>query len=261
MESTYMRSYIPPEVNVLILDQMNDEDLLQYCQINIYADSLCNIPKIKNRIETYKYYKTFELFTIFNDIEKYVDYPIMVHHYEGGINEDNQTVILDTVYVINVDKYSIIQYYAAIDQDNNNSNYSIEVTESNIPITMSEILELNPDTGNDVWALDLKSTYMVYVNIGLEKYAKDKVMEVLNANYNLKAQYQTRTLQNFYLLFFLFEWFKTNAMILQLVDYDINNSEDELDIVFLNSTQYNDIIKNYNIEIDYIYNLIVNYFD
>ncbi len=53
-----------PETDYLILQQMDDESLVQFCQTSEYATSLCLIPNIEKRLKLYKSYLEFDILDI-----------------------------------------------------------------------------------------------------------------------------------------------------------------------------------------------------
>lgn len=251
----YQFNVAPPEVDLLILDQMSDDDLVHFCQTDVYAQGLCTIPKIKNRIDNYQYYKTFDYADILSNIEQYCPYPIMIHRYDKF--EDEQTfVISNDIFILYQDKYKNIICLTQEDLNVNGQTYiNIDVIGEQMNKTLNTIINSYENNEYVVWDLDLLSIYHVYVNIGLQKYAKIKTINELNEHYKLKLNYQNNTLKDFYKLFILRIWFTSHVILYKLED----DSIDQLDIDINNDFDFTRYIVRLNEDIDDLYNILYDY--
>lgn len=247
----YQFEVASPEIDVLILDQMEDQDLVHYCQTNSYASQLCSIPRLQNRINTFKYYKTFDLSSLFNDIEIYCPYPIMIHRY-AQFNDDILSIINNDIHILYLNKYIKIK---CLTQDGEENFIQIEVTEQPNNIKLNTIINSYENNEGSVWDLDLKSIYNAYVYIGLKKYAKIKTLEVLNEHKNYQNDYQS----SFYKLFILRLWFLSHVILYKLEDDSIDNLDLDIDEDFVVSPLFNYYINKLNEDINDFYNLLYQY--
>jgi hypothetical protein len=243
-----------PEADALILDQMDDDTLVQFCQVNNESQDLCLIPKIKKRLNQYQLYKTFQLETIFNQIENYASYPILIHRYE--LYEDiNEFVLEDDIHILYQNKYVNMNCYA--NKLDDTAHLSLKINKHNYPKTLNDIIMSYDDNQNAVWSLDVMSILQIYQSIGLDKYAKQEAIRELNKN-NLKNKYQNHTLFDFLMLYINHLWFETQIILYKLKDIQLN----EFDII-INQDDFNvddyELQKNlWNNDITTYYNLILN---
>lgn len=245
----------PPEVNVLILDQMTDDDLIQFCQTDTYATELCSIPKIQNRINNYKFYKTFDISTIFDDIENYCPYPLMIHRY-ARYEDDNLFIIDNDIHILYQDKYVNIKCF--VQEDLQNDSYiNINVVE-HPPTQLKSIINSYESNEGTFWDLDLLSICHIYNNIGLKKYAQLKALERLNEHKNLQLNYQNYTLKDFYKLFVLRLWFLSHVILYKLEDDSIDNFNLDISDAFV-INNLNDNMIMLNDDIDDFYDMLYNY--
>lgn len=250
----YQFNVAPPEVDFLILNQMTDEDLVQFCQTDQYAQELCQIPIIKNRIETYKFYKTFDYATILNDIEQYCPYPIMIHRYEL-FKDETLFGIENDLFILYEDKYKSISCLTQEDLSPEGESF-INIFVSGEDINKKFLTIVNEkNTDFSIWNLDLVSIYRVYVTIGLKKYAKLKTIEQLNQHYQFKLNYGGLTLKDFYNLFILRLWFISHIILYKLEDDRIENFNLDID----NQFDYQPYILRLIDDIDDLYNILFNY--
>jgi hypothetical protein len=245
-----------PEVDALILDQMEDYDLINYCQSHENEYQLCLIPRIKRRVDLYQRYKTFDISSIFDNIENYTNYPILIHRYFAY--EDDQLFVLnDDIHIFKQNNYTKIKYFSTIDDEE--SYMIVNINNLNNNILLNQIINSYDDNINTIWSLDLRSTYHIYQSIGLQKYAREETIKQLDIQYNLKQRYQSNIVTGFYFLFSLYLWFKTQCMLYGLIDDHINVLDLDVDEEYITSEagqQTNLIINN---DIDDMFQLLYQF--
>ena len=242
-----------PETDALILDQMSDDDLVNYCQTHQEVGQLCNIPRIKKRIDLYHRYKTFDISTIFDSIENYAPYPILIHRYLAY--DDGQLLILDDdIHIFKTNSYTNIKYYATQSDLDTYINISINNTHQNQ--LLNNIINSYDDNRGTIWSLDLRTTYNVYISLGLQKYAKEEILKQLDMQYNLKNQYQNTNIKSFYFLFALHLWFKTQVILYGLLDDAIHNLDIDIDDEYVQSEEYQQFKLQINQDIDDMFQLL-----
>jgi len=263
----YQFNVASPEVDALILDQMTDDDLVNFCQSDIYATTLCQIPRIKNRIDNYKYYKTFDISNIFDHIEQYCPYPIMIHRYIV-YNTDNLFMIDNDIHILYQNSYvnilCLTQEDRQVDAFNQivNENYmNMNVTKRLENVKLQTIINSYETNENSVWNLDLLSIYHIYNNIGLQKYAKLKVLEHLSEHKKLQSNYVDNDLRTLYKLFVLRLWFLSHIILYKLEDDEIDNLNIDIDDQFVQSEEFINYKMTINEDIEDFYNLLYHYID
>src|SRR4029079_5970916 len=99
-----------PEVDALILDQMDDDILLNYCQTSSTNNDLCSIGRIQRRINNYKDYLNFDHSRIFDHLK----IPCMLIKHTEYEDEDIYRNEVD-IYILKIDQYYHVGYLGCKD--------------------------------------------------------------------------------------------------------------------------------------------------
>lgn len=234
-----------PETDYLILQQMNDEDLVQYCQTSEYARELCLIPNIRKRLNAYKAFLTFNL----QDIGNYpFKQPMMICKIEK-YNTD-QYLLFYEIYIIK-NNYTVIDYSA--DTKDDEGSMQIGITHP-LEIDFNAIFEQNNET---TWDYDINTIYDILIQKGLDKYAKTYLINHLDNTMN--SLILDNTIEEFTDIMGLFYWLKSQCMFLKLVDETIQVDEREFDLDYIHSEEGSDLRSKIIESINLYYDLLINY--
>lgn len=236
-----------PEVDYLILEQMEDDDLAQYCQTSEYARELCLIPNIKKRLDIYQQYLTFNLMDI---IPSYPFKSPMIICKIEKYNYPNKTILSYELYIIK-ENYTIIDYLAR------------EVDgEASILLDINHPAEfdINEILGEEAsFNLDINTIYDILVDKGLNKYAKSYLINHVTST--IDTIRFDDTIDQFFEVMGLFYWLKSQCMFLKIVQDTIDTLEQEFDISYIESEEGITLQNNMINAIDYYYNLLINYIE
>ena len=241
-----------PETDYLILQQMNDQDLVQFCQTSEYATELCAIPNIKKRLNTYKAYLSFN---ILEDIENYeFKYPMMVckiQTYDYMYNDNEQYILSYEIYIVK-ETTTVIDYIA--DEKEGEASMLLAINQKDFDF--KSIFTLNNETA---WDFDINTIYDMLLQKNLEKYAKSYLINHINNA--IDSLILDNTIAEFFEIMGLFYWFKTQCMFLNLVHETIDSIEQEFDLTFIQSPEGVELKHKIMRTIDLYYDLLIDYIE
>lgn len=247
MENTYLTKI--PEIDMHILDHMSDESLIKYIQTSIYRNDLIKIPKINQRVEMYKKYKTFDLSAVItHNFDAIVIRPYILFRITDIVEN-----LLYNVKIIYDNYYTKIDYSAIMD------NYGyITIVSSRI----DERINIVDDQDYEAkYGFDINTLYMIYVNQGFHKYAKKATQEYLDRQFDKMTSYK-KTYKDFFNLMGLYLWFKINCIFLYLTKDTLRNIDSqEITIEYINSEEGEDTINKLKNYITLYYDLLSMYIE
>lgn len=237
-----------PETDYLILQQMSDYDLINYCQTSDYAQELCYIPNIRKRIINYKKYLDFNVLDHLNNLNPpYLLSKMQKFDYE--YNDSDRYVLSYDFYIVK-DNYTLINYIA--DDTEDYGTIQVHITHDD-NFNLDDILEENTS-----WGLDIHTIYTIMVQEGLQKYAKEYLINYLDNARNLESK---DGFAGFFEAMGLFYWFKINCMYLKLVNETIELVDEDFTLEYIQSQEAIDLKYRFINEIDLYYDLLINYID
>lgn len=247
MENTYLTKI--PEIDMHILDHMSDESLIKYIQTSTYRNELIKIPKINQRVETYKKYKTFDLSTV---ITPNFD-AIVIRPYVLFRITETPTNLYYNVKIIYDNYYTNIDYSAVMD----NHGY-ITISSSRI----DERINLVDDQDYDArYGFDINTLYMIYVNQGFHQYAKKATQEYLDRQFD-KITTCKKSYKDFFKLMGIYLWFKINCIFLYLTKDTLRNiNMQEITIEYINSEEGTETMNKFKNYITLYYDLLSMYIE
>jgi hypothetical protein len=240
MENTYLTKI--PEIDMHILDHMSDESLVQYVQTSKFSKELVQIPKINQRIETFKKYITFDIFSVINEnFDNIIYRPYILFKIK------NQTYNIKIFYP---------DYYVSIKYTMVDTNITLSINRINQKSTILEDDDLDARFG-----FDINTLYMIYVHEGFHKYAEKATQEYLDKQYNKMALYKN-TLDGFFNLMGLYLWFKINCIFLYLTKDSLKMIDNqEITLEYINSNDGTDTMNRFKNYITLYYDLLTDYIE
>lgn len=245
-----------PEVDLLLLDQMDDQSLLKYCQTSTTNNDLCTVNRIKNRINLYKRYLDLKLDNYINNFDNLLSVPC-IFTAESTVNDPDIFYNMIKLYIIQTNNYILIEYLGSKDE-NGNFESMIEYKVKNKPITIKKIIDTNPNAN---FSMDPGNYYNLFVNLGFKKYAKDETLEYLDMIVDADVDHGYKKYFN---LIGIKLKLKLFCRFYNLIDYDIpinRNFGLQYNFDFFESDEYNDDINDMLNEIMYYYDLLYMYFN
>jgi hypothetical protein len=214
-----------PEMDTLIMDSMDDDTLVRYCQTSTTNQDLCLIPSVVKRIETYKRYLNFKIGELDN-IEQYLTFPYMLM-YQNIVEEGTVFYSNLNIYIIEKDKYYYIGYIGSKDE---HGIFNVVIEDygwENRSITIHEIFSNTNNKGEEYFDFDLYTVYNIYVQLGFKKYAKNEVKKYLNLF--IDNMINDDSYQSFFNLLALYLKIKMHCIYLNLIDDNIDNQNYNID--------------------------------
>jgi len=246
MENTYLTNI--KEIDMHILDHLSDESLVKYVQTSKFTNDLLKIPKIKQRIETYKKYMSFDLISVINkNFDDIVFRPYILFKIK-----DDKSLNYD-IKIIYDEYYTNIVYDAII---KNNGYITVSINRINNRINISDDQDYEAK-----YTFDINTLYMIYVNQGFYKHAKKATKEYLDRLFN-KMNDLKNTYKDFFNLMGLYLWFKINCIFLYLTNDSLKIiNEQEITLNYINSDEGVDTINKLKNYIILYYDLLSMYID
>lgn len=251
-----------PEINInyQILDEMDDKTLYNFCQTNSYSRILCSDKIISDRIKKFKKYCLdfkIDQNNIKNVINEYgLSYPFIIYQI---------LFPFITAYIANSEDDSIeiqIKHEPIFYRQSGSVIQKIESFEGNFNI--DRILNPNSGPGFLKIKLDLMTMYNIYIQVGCNyETANNKIIDYINDEYEkTNVPYsESYVEEDYYTKMDIHLWFKTNAILLGLIDNDIEYMEQrEIDDDFLESQEFFDYLNKMLQDIDEYYHLLVDFF-
>ncbi|HSW76457.1 MAG TPA: hypothetical protein VLG50_05405 [Candidatus Saccharimonadales bacterium] len=248
------------DVNDQILAMLDDETLVQYCQISTFAQSVCKKDtRIQQRIALYHKYKQFNVLHVMNNMDDLINRPYMFYRMER-VNHDDKSVIKYDFFIFDDTLYSHISFVAsAITQYN--SRYIVKAEKYDETATIGDILRLYHDSeGVEEFGYDISTFYQLYVANGLTKYAIHDTLNYLQYHYNILTFINDKSFVDFYTLLGLYWWYKMNCIIVGVIGNQIEERDINIDFEFLQSDRMqhlknqliNSVMLYHDLLVDYI---------
>ncbi len=241
-----------PEADYLILEQMEDDDLVHYCQTSDYAQELCLIPNIRKRIINYKKYLSFDVL----DYTEYLESPYLIckmQKYDYEYNDSDRYVLSYEFFIVRKDNYTLINYIADDTEDYGTIQVHITHHEN---FNINDIYEENDITS---YNFDLNTIYNIMLGQGLKKYAKEYLIAQIN---NARDSLVSNTgFAGFFETMGLLYWFKVNCMYLKLVNETIQPVDEDFTLDYIQSEAFINLKYRFINQIDLYYDLLINYID
>lgn len=252
-----------PEIDALIVDQMDDETLLKYCQVHRYAQSICLIPRIKRRIDLYIAYKQYNPK---DDVDKLNQQPRPIMFYSKHEEENEDEYRLDYNFIVMFDdQIQQIGYFTGYNLENDGI-IKVEVKDYIGYYNVNDVMQLFQSDRPQWWLFDIESLYFLYYNKGFRKYAKNIVRNLidymLKQFYSYEGSNSVNRFKRLLNLFGLYLWFQYQChclgIIVEYIDYNI---EQHLTKEYIESVEAMNLITQWMNQIQYYYGLLEKYID
>ncbi len=231
-----------PEVDALLLDQMSDNDLVQYCQTSSTNRDLCEIGRIKKRILNYQNYLNFDHTTLFD----YLPSRCMIYRHVVYEDQDIYRNEVD-LFILDYNKSYSVSYLGSKDQFGQFSLIIEDYGWINRPLSIDRIIAM-PYQGEAYYGVDVKTLYQIYNQLFGRIYAKEEV--AINLQHLEKLTYQG-TFQSFFNLMAYHLITKVQCIYLNLIDENVDNVDFTISPTYFDSEDGRKSAKNLIIDLLY----------